>query len=1041
MRAILNWFIANPVAANLLMLLTILGGFSAVGHLNNEFFPHIEPGIVQISVPYPGAGPLEVEEQICIKIEEAIADIQGIKEIQSTAIQGLGQVRVEMLDDWDLQKLINDIKTRVDAISTFPVDAERPIVADLSLGREVIRIVLFGGDSEVAIKELTLNLKDRLSLIKGVSQVSVGGVRDYQVAVEVPEHTLRAYKLSFADIAAAIRASSLNLPAGQMRNSNGDIQIQFYGQDYRARDFENIIVIKELDGSQVTLGQIATLRDTFEEKNFLVEYEGKIASQLTVLVGENPDTIGTATKVRDFLGRYAKELPPGFETTVLEDRSFYLRDRLDILMKNSIQGLVLVYVLLLLFLRPILASWVCVGIAVAYLGTMMVMSMLGISISVISTFAFLLILGLVVDDAIVVSENIYAHHERNISGPLAASLGVYSIAKPVILAVITTVMVFIPMLSLPGHFSDFMLPIPLVAIIALSFSLIEALLILPSHLSHLKAEREATNRFSKALVQLRQLFTRGLNQFSFSIYQPLLERSLRHRGITICFFLATLLVMVSTFAGGWLATHFMPFFEHERMVAQVRLREGVGFDSALMLKGQVEAGLDRLRRREEARGYDNEPVVLDSFTSVDGNTVTVEVNLTSNDAREITTSQLQQLWLAEIGEVHGVESFSIAAGPFGMQRDITLRLQGPEIEELRAAADDLKEILGSYHGVIGVNDSLATESQEIRISLKPYGESLGLNLAMMAQQVRHGFYGAEAQRVPQLREDVRVMVRYPLEERSNIEDLVNMRIKLDDGTLVPFSEIAEASFIPGYSRINRSNRHRVVDVFGDVVPGQANAVEITQSILKNDLSKLLSKYPKVTLSLEGDQQEAGLLAGRMITGLMFSLFAIYALVAMEFRSYLQSVYVLSAVPFGIAGAIIGHLLLGLDFSIPSGFGVMATAGVVVNSNLVLIDRINGLRAKGLAIVEAVKQGARERLRPILLTSITTFFGLIPILLEESPSAAPLRPLVVSLSFGVVFATTVTLLMVPALYTALESMKERLGFAKNATVSIDEAVEV
>lgn len=1040
MKAVLDWFIKNPVAANLLMVMILVGGLVASQRLPNEFFPHIEPGIIQVMVPYPGAGPLEVEEQICIKIEEAIADVQGIKKVESTAAQSLGTVSIEMTDDWDLQRLISDVKTRVDAISTFPLDAEKPIISDVSPQRVVIQLAAFGGD-EAGVKEFTLNLKDKLVQLPGVSQVSVEGIRDYLVSVEIPEHKLRAYGLNFNDIALAIRASSLNLPAGQMHNPAGDIQIQVYGQDYRARDFENIVVLKKRDGSTVTLGDIATISDSFEEKNFLTAYNGKYATKMKVQVGDHPDTLGTVKRVKEFLASYSQSLPPGFDVDIWADNSSYLRDRLGILVSNSLQGLVLVFILLLLFLRPLLAMWVSAGIAVAYMGAIMVMAIMGISINVMSTFAFLLILGIIVDDAIVVSENIYSNYERGMPGPLAASQGVSTIAKPVILAVVTTLMVFVPMFFLPGNFSQFFLAIPLVALGALSFSLVESLLVLPSHLSHLSVEKAATNPLSRGLERARQFFTEGFNRLSLNAYQPFLDRSLRRPGATLAFFLAALMVTLSTFIGGWLPTRFMPSIEHETMVAQAQLQEGTGFGQVLIVKDQIEGGLAKLRMRAEATGKDGQSAILDSFTRVDANKIIVEVNLIGNEERKINTKDLLELWRQDIGEVKGVEDFVLSSSIFGLDKDISLRIEGHDIDELQRAADDLKTMLGAYSGVIDISDSLESARQEIRIALKPHGENLGLDLGQVARQVRHAFYGAEAQRVPRLREDVRVMVRYPKAERANYENLVNMRIKLPDGTLVPFTEVAEAHFVPGYTTIKRTNRLRVVDVYANVVPGQANANAIVQAVMAKEKLELEARFPNITVALEGDQSEQKDFSSALLTGFALVLLATYALLAVEFKSYLQPLYILSAVPFGIAGAIVGHLLTGLTFSIPSGFGVLATAGVVVNSNLVLIDRINNLRAEGVAMVDAVKQGARERLRPIVLTSITTFFGLIPILLEESPSAGSLRPLVVSLAFGVVFATTITLLMVPALYLTFESLKARLGFAPDARVEILDAAKV
>jgi multidrug efflux pump subunit AcrB len=1035
MNSVIIWFIKNPVAANLLMIILVVAGLFSVKNINNEFFPNFQPNLVSVSVPYPGAGPLEVEEQICLKIEEAISDVAGIKEITSTASQGLGRVLIETVEDWDVQQMLQDAKTRVDAISTFPLNAERPIVSDVSFGNEVLDVVVYGGNDELAIKSLALAMKDEISRIAGVSEVDINGVRDSQVTVEITENTLRAYGLSLNDIARTIKRSSLNLPAGQMHNKSGDIQLQIYGQGYTAADFENIVIVSDGQSGQVTLGQIAKISDSFEEKNFLVEFNGQKAAQLTVVVNENPDTIGTSQRVNDYLNAQRNVVPDGFQMTIRNDRSEYLRDRLDILAKNSAQGLSLVFILLLLFLRPRLALWVSVGIAVAYLATIAVMFLLGSSINVTSTFAFLLILGIVVDDAIVVSENIYSMHERNIRGHHAAIKGVTMIAKPVVLAVLTTLIVFVPMLAMKGTMGQIFSPIPIVAITALTFSLVEALLIMPSHLSHLPAEKESSNILSKMLFELRRYFTNTLNKFSINIYQPLLARSLANSLATLAFFVAVLMICLSAFVGGWVPLRFSPSIELENVVIRADFQEGVGYEHVLDIEEQIIRGVDAVRGQADMLGYDGKTVFTGRYAVVDSNVVQVDVGLTRNSDREISTQEILKRTKAAIGEVSGVENFVVSTSLFGLDKDVGFRLAGSDLKSLDAASAYLKNILQAYDGVVEVTDSLSSARQELRVELKPYAEVLGVRLEDVARQVRHAFYGAEAQRIPQLREDVKVMVRYPPEQRGSIEFLDDMRIQLDNGVRVPFSEVASATFTPGYTTIERANRERVISVTANVTPGIITASELVQAVLANSGAQFNEKFPHVSLALEGEQEEQGEFMSYMLVGAGFALFLIYTVLAIEFQSYLQPFYILVAVPFGVAGAIIGHLITGLPFSMPSVMGVLATAGVVVNANLVLIDYINKLRVEGMSIIDAVEHAARNRLRPIILTSITTFFGLMPVIIEPSPAADALKPVVVSLSFGVLFATLITLLMVPAMYLNLESLKLRLGFRERASVDL------
>jgi multidrug efflux pump subunit AcrB len=1035
MKRIIPWFVENPVAANLLMLILIVGGIVSSIGIDNEFLPDFETGVVQVQVPYPGAGPLEVEEQICMKIEEAIADVEGIDEVQCTASQGLGSVRVFALDDWDVQQLLNEVKNQVDGISTFPANAEKPVVSELTMGKEVLSLVVYGGTDEQTIKAQAQDLKEELNRLAGVSRVQLGGVRDSVVSIEVGEQTLRKYGLTFNNIANVVREGSVNLPAGQMRGEFGEMQIQIYGQDYRARDFENLPVVASPDGAQLTLGDIASVRDTFQEKNFVVEYNGNPAVELTVIAGEHPDLIGTSTVVRDFIAKWQETLPPGFRVEVWDDSSDLVRDRLELLVKNSVQGLLLVFMLLLLFLRPALAVWVTAGIAVAYLGTLWVMPVMDLSINMVSTFAFLLILGIVVDDAIVVGENIYTANETGQAPATAAWQGAAGVAKPIILAVLTTVMVFLPMLSLPGAAAQIFMPFPQVAIAALTFSLVECLLILPSHLRHLAPEKPPANRFSKALRAVRQRFTRGLNHFSFHIYQPLLDRCLRHQGTTVASFLAALMIALSLAVGGWLPMRFTPQFDLEVITATVEMQEGAAFSHVRGVRDRLAAGLDTLRRDPGMRGHDGRSVIEDSFTFVEDNKVTFKASVLPSDARSVTGTEIASRWKQAVGEIPAAETFTIAASPFASNRDLSFRLKGRDLDQLSAASRYLQARLEGFAGVVGVSDSLESARQEIRVALKPYAETLGVELADVANQVRYAFYGAEAQRIPRVREDVKVMVRYPADQRDSIETLLDMRVRLDDGTAVPFTEVATANFVPGYTTLERVDRQRVVYVYADVLEGGVSANEIFLSILRNHKEALESRFSGVTLDVGGEQEQQIEFFDQLYVGMGFALFAIYLLLAVEFKSYWQPLIILSAVPFGIAGAIVGHLVMGMAFSMPSALGVLATAGVVVNDNLVLMDRINNLRREGTAMVDAVKRGARDRLRPILLTSLTTFFGLMPILMEPSPAATALKPLVVSLAFGVVFATSITLLMVPAIYLAGERLKQRYGFRPRAETNL------
>lgn len=1038
MGGTVRWFIDNPIAANLLMVFLLVGGLLGVPALDKQFFPEIELNTVSVTMPYPGAGPAEVEEQICVRIEEAVHDLTGIREIRSTARQGLGTVLIEAEPGYDMQRLTSEVKTRVDAINTFPADAERPVITELAHRHHMAVVSLAGDIGERNLKQLGERLRDDLASQPAVSLVELESPRPYEVSVEVSEYTLRRYGLTFSDVVAAIRGSSLNLPAGTIKTAGGDIQLQTRGQAYERRDFENIPLLSTREGTQLVLGDVATIIDGFEDVDVATRFNDKPSHNLQVYVTSNPNTLTTSEVVNRWVEQARQTLPPGVELAVWRDSSVPFRDRINTLLKNGVGGLALVFLVLVLFLRPLLAMWVCAGIAVAFMGTFFFLQFTGVSLNMISLFAFLLILGIVVDDAIIVGESIHSRQTAGEPGARGALSGTHSVIKPVMYAVISTMIFFAPMLFLPGNMAQVAYSIPVVVILALTFSLVESLWILPSHLAHMRPARPSRFAALRRLEAVRQRFATGMTDFARHLYRPFLERCLRVNLVVIALFLVALLVSLSLYAGGWARTAFFPSVVADHVETEITLAEGGPFADTTRVLRQVESAAAQIKEdyNRNPRFSRGGPAIghIDSRGRENEVRVTMEV---LSDAVDV--KQLSERWRELIGDPGAVERFDMDYTVNERGKPITLVLSSPDTDDLRAVSFELRDVLEAYPGVYNISDSMEAPREEIVLDLKPAAENLSITLADLARQVRQAFYGAEAQRIPRTREDVRVMVRYPEAERISVDNLSELRIRTPSGEEVPFDTVAQVSYQPGYLVIERLNRKRTLEVTADVVGGESDPRAVVNDVIANHLPVWQQRYPGLGMALDGELEEESEFLGALIRYMGLSMLVIYALMAIPFRSYFQPLLVLTAVPFGIMGAIFGHLILDWQISMMSFLGVIAAAGVVVNDNLVLIDRINQLRAAGHALLEALLQGAEDRFRPIILTSLTTFIGLLPIMSETSMQAQFLIPMVTSLAFGVLFATGVTLLLVPCLYLLGEQLSARVLHRRQALTDAIESI--
>lgn len=1043
MNGLIAWFAKNKVVANLMMVTILAAGMISISSIKMEVFPEFSADMVSVSVLFLGATPEEVEEGICIRIEEAVQDLEGIKKITATASEGVGTVNIEVESGYEVRKILDDVKSRVDGISTFPAETEKPVIQEILNRRQVINVAISGNANEKTLKRIGEKVRDDITNLPEVSQVELTIARPYEISIELSEDALRRYQLTFDEVANAVRMSSLDLPGGAVKTEGGEISLRTKGQAYVGADFENIVLRSFPDGTRLKVSDVATVVDGFAETDQTARFDGKPSVLVQVFRVGDENAMDLAKAVREYVAKIKLTLPAGIAVTTWQDDSKILQDRLSLLLRNGRTGFILVFLALALFLRLKLSWWVSVGMAISFFGAFWLMPQFDVSINLLSLFAFILVLGIVVDDAIVVGENIYTHLQKGKTGLEAAIQGTQEVAKPVIFAVLTTCAAFSPLLNVPGNMGKFMKVIPIIVLSVLLFSLLESLFILPSHLSHLTlaGEKPARTRLGRWFKNLQQNFSGWLENFSATTYKKYLDLGLRWRYSTVAIGVGILIITMALAAGGWVKFTFMPQVEADNVVAFLTMPEGTPVEQTEEAIKKLEA--TALQIQEEFSNKDQLVIehVLSSIGSqpfrlrqkhgpVIGGVSSshlgeVNLQLASAEVRDITSVEIAKKWRELTGAIPDAEELSFSSSLFSAGDALNIQLSGADYDELQLAIEDLKIKLAEYTGVFDISDTYRSGKEEIKLKLTKEGEAYGLTLADLARQVRQAFYGEEAQRIQRGRDDIRVMVRYPEAERTSLADLENMRIRVAGGE-IPFSVAAEIDRGRGFSSITRTDRKRTISVTADVDLSVANANEIISNVIDTYIPQLLQKYPSVNYSLEGEQSEQRESLSGLLRGFVFALLMIYVLLAIPFSSYVQPLIVMSAIPFGIVGAIWGHILLGMNLTLLSVFGIVALTGVVVNDSLVMVDFVNRARAAGRPLKEAIREAGVARFRPILLTSLTTFAGLTPLLLEKSMQAKFLIPMAVSLAFGVVFATFITLILVPTLYHILEDAKEGAG---------------
>jgi len=1040
-KSIVNWFIDNPVAANLLMIFIVAGGVLTLLDLKQEVFPDAAPDMITVTVVHPGATPEEVEEGICLKIEEEVEGLEGVKRVTAMAAENIGQVSLELFQGVSKAKVLDDVKTKVDSISTFPANAEKPVIVSIEMINTVMDVLVSGDTDPVTLHKIAREVRDELAGTSGISRVAITNDVAREIAIEVSEDSLRRYGLTFDDVSRAVRRNSLNLAGGTVKTSGGEILLRANTQAYVGRDFEEILLLRSSDGTRVRIGDVADVVDGFEDVDHYSTLDGRPSYTVSVYrIGEQSTPV-VARTIREYVAAKAPSLPEGISIDLGKDWSDLLRQRRELLLGNGLYGLILIFTILTLFLRFRLALWVAVGLVVALLGAVWLLPGTDVSVNMMSLFGFIVVLGILVDDAIVVGENIYYHSRRGLPGKDAAKKGTHEVMKPVILAVLTTIAAFIPMLTLPGFMGKFARVIPIVVICSLTFSLIESLLILPHHLSRLKPASEERRGWGpfRYWTSATSMFGKGLEWVSTRVYRPTLLIALRWRYLSISLGVALLIVTVGVFRGGLIKFVFFPPIEGDQMIVSITMPEGtpVGRTEAVLAK--VTDGLETIRGRYASEGagkvfkhiqttLGSQPQAGDQIQNIgrasnaSASRAEVFVLLLPPEERGgVKAVDLMRDLRREVGEIPGVRDikYEVAINRPGLP--ISVQLRSDDLALLRRAADRLKEDLSEFEGVFDISDSMLPGKEEFRLFVKPGAEALGITQAELARQVRQGFYGDEAQRIQRGRDDVKVMVRYPKAERRSIADLLNMHIRLPGGGEVPFASVARVEAGRSPAVINRADGARTVNVSADVDLVVANPNEIVSRLKAGVLAELPFEFPGVTWRLEGEQREQAETLGGLFKGAIIAALLIYTLLSLAFSSFLQPVIVLIAIPFGMVGAIIGHMILGIDLTMLSSIGLLAMSGVVVNDSMILVDFVNRGRREGMSAWESIVEAGPRRFRPILLTSLTTFAGLTPLLLETSVQAQFLIPMAVSLGFGVLFSTLVILCLVPVFYLILDDI--------------------
>lgn len=1046
MRTPITWFVKNPVATNLMMWIFLAGGFMSYTNLNQEEFPDIDFGMVQISVAYLGATPAEAESAVCLRLEEALEGAEDVDRLTSTAREGGCDVNAQLANGADLNRVLNDIKGKVDAISTFPAETEKPIVRAFTSSGNVMTLALASETDDRNLKALAEEVRIQLLDLDEISTVTIEYIRPFEISIEVSEFTLRQYGLTLDQISRAIDRASLDLPGGTLRTESGEILLRTKGQVYSGDEYADIVVQSYPDGTQLRLRDIAVIKDGFQEGYLDARLNGTNAAIIDVRRVGDEDIVESAAQIHEWMATSDMALPEGMSLTVITDSALATSERITTVAKNAYTGLVLVLIILALFLRFKLAIWVAAGIPIAIAGALALFPTVGLTISSLTVMGFILVLGIIVDDAIVVGERIHSYERKGLSKEDAAIEGAVEVSVPVIFGVLTTVAAFLPILILQGQMGAFFNAIGAVVVFCLMASLVESQLILPGHIAHRKTEGYLFEH--SAMVRYWQAFqgkiSGGMEYFADHGYRRALRKVLKYRYATFATATGVIIITSGLLMSGRVVFQFMPAIEGNVVYGTVQMPPGVpGYITENAVDLMEAAAFELATELDEelnvliadGKAPESTERVVDSVLTIiggqapregpprpggGGSSEVAEVVLYLTpffDRGEMSSALIRDRWREKVGTIPDALELTFISDSFSAGDAINYRLEGRDEDNLKIASSQLAADLARYPGVFDISDSFRAGKQEVQIQILEKGKTLGLTLDDLARQVRQAFYGAESQRIQRGMDDVRVMVRYPEDERQSLGNLEDLLIRTPNGAEVPFMSVADFSLGNTYSSINRQDGRRVITVRADIDRTVVKPEEVR--------AELIAKYSKVwndTLDVEmvvggeGEQQMESM--SELFSTFPLAMMLIFALLAIPLKSYTQPLIIMSVIPFGGIGAIVGHFIMGADLVFFSMLGIIALSGVVVNASLVLVVSINRLREEGMGMVEAVSEAGMLRFRPIILTSMTTFIGLVPLMATANPATAFIVPMAVSLAWGVVFATVITLFLVPSLYLIL-----------------------
>ncbi|NMP30087.1 efflux RND transporter permease subunit [Thalassotalea sp. M1531] len=1031
LTGIIAWFTRNSVAANLLMIFILVAGFFSFQGLNKKMFPEFNPNSIQIIIPHLGAAPEEVEQSVILKVEEAIENIEGIKRLTSTANEGMGRVIIELQSGYSMSEKLDEVQMQIDTITTFPEQAEKPIVTKQEFKGQVMWLSVSGPMERRARQVMAQDIRDEIMTLQSVNNAEVVGSRDYEISIEISEEKLQKFGLTFDEVTQAVRRSSIDLPGGTIKTNGGDIALRVEGQAYTGKEYSDLVLRTAQDGTRLVLSDIANIVDGFVEREDFARFNGENTSSIMVQSTGDQNDLAIADEVHQYVEAKNKSLPQGAKLTAWGDSSYYLKERLDMMITNMLMGAGLVFLVLTLFLRIRVAFWVMVGIPISFFGAFILMPVMGewsVSINMLSLFAFIMVLGIVVDDAIVIGESAYTEMQQYGHSTDNIIRGTMKVAMPATFGVLTTMAAFAPLLFIDATFAAFFRAIALVVVFCLIFSLIESKWILPAHLAHMKYV-PLTEDNANFIERFQMRFKDGLDNFIQNVYRPFLHKALVARYNTMATFIAVLTISVSLIVASLVKVEVFPNVPGDFIQGNLTLIDG----SAVSERNKaIEKVMQAAHEMADENLTDGKTFIKHSMIFTNGNTqATFLLELVKPEHRQLDAYAIEKLWRDKIGEIPGTKELRFFAGTnVGGGAALEFQLTGKNDVELESAAEQIMTKLGEYDGVYDIRNSFSRGSQEIKLSIKPEAEVLGLTLTDLARQVRQAFYGEEAQRIQRGRDELKVMVRYPKEDRLSVTDLEDMWIRTQSGEQVPFYQVADVSIGHGFSAITRVNQKRSITVSADIDSEKVESRRVLNEMNEQYIPDILADFPSVSYGVEGASKEQADFLRQLGMAGLGALFLIYGLIAIPTKSYAQPLVIMSVIPFGIIGAIVGHFIMGKTINMMSIYGFIALTGVVVNDSLILVDFINRAKGTGKKMIDIVKDAGCQRFRAILLTSLTTFFGIFPLYFEGSLQAQFIIPMAISLGFGIVFATVITLFLIPALYLIKEDI-HRLFQGKKA----------